>query len=99
MIVTHRTALDPNNRQETLLRQHAGHARFAWNWGLEESRRALDAGEKSATLHYRLRRVFNAVKAEIAPWTKGPSQNAAKYALIGLGETWKRYWDEREAVA
>ena len=98
MIVTHRIALDPNDCQETLLRQHAGHARFAWNWGLEESRRALDAGEKSATLHYRLRRVFNAVKAEIAPWTKGLSQNAAKYALIGLGETWKRYWDERERV-
>ena len=43
MIITHRIALDPNTRQETLLRQHAGYARFAWNWGVEESRRALDA--------------------------------------------------------
>ena len=62
MIITHRIALDPTNRQETLLRQHAGYARFAWNWGVEESRRALRAGEKSATSHYRLRPAFNVRK-------------------------------------
>ena len=45
MIVTHRIALDPNDRQETLLRQHAGYARFAWNWGVAESRRALEEEE------------------------------------------------------
>ena len=55
MIITHRIALDPNDRQEALLRQHAGYARFAWNWGIEESRRALAAREKSPTSHYRLR--------------------------------------------
>ena len=49
MIVTHRIALDLNNRQETLLRQHAGYARYAWNWCLAESKRALDAGEDLST--------------------------------------------------
>jgi len=82
--VTHRIALDPNNQQETLLRQHAGWARFAWNWGVAETRRALDAGEKSATSHYRLRPAFNRVKQYVAPWSTVLSQNAAKYALIDL---------------
>lgn len=84
MIITHRIALDPNDRQDTLLRQHAGYVRFAWNWGLSESRRALDASEKSATSRYRLRPAFNAVKRGMAPWSSALSQNPAKYALIDL---------------
>ena len=96
MIITHRIALDPNTRQETLLRQHAGHARFAWNWGVEESRRALEAVEKSPMSHYRLRPAFNAVKRAIAPWSAVLSQNPAKYALIDLAQAWERFWHERE---
>ncbi len=95
MIITHRIALDPTDRQETLLRQHAGWARFAWNWGVGETRRALDAGEKSATSHYRLRRALNCIKAGIAPWSTVLSQNAAKYALIDLAAAWERFWRER----
>ena len=98
MIVTHRIALDPNARQEALLRQHAGYARFAWNWGIEESRRALAAREKSPTSHYRLRPAFNALKRQLAPWSSALSQNAAKYALIDLHLTWDRFWRHREAV-
>ena len=98
MIITHRIALNPNAGQEKLLRQHAGYARFAWNWGVEESRRALAAREKSPTSHYRLRPAFNAVKASIAPWASGLSQNAAKYALIDLHLTWERFWRELEAA-
>ena len=98
MIITHRIALNPNAGQETLLRQHAGYARFAWNWGVEESRRALSAREKSPTSHYRLRPAFNAVKANSAPWSTALSQNAAKYALIDLHLTWDRFWRELEAA-
>ncbi|MCY4059798.1 MAG: transposase, partial [Gammaproteobacteria bacterium] len=93
--ITHRIALDPTDRQETRLRQHAGWARFAWNWGVAETRRALDAGEKSATSHYRCRPAFNRVKAGIAPWSAVLSQNAAKYALIDLGTAWARLWRAR----
>ena len=94
MKITHRIALDPTNKQQTLFRQHAGYARYAWNWGVEESRRALDAGESGATRQERLRPAFNAVKRKLAPWSGVLSQNAAKYALMGLGETWSRYWSE-----
>lgn len=98
MILTHRIALDPNDRQETLLRQHAGYARFAWNWGVAETRRALEAKEDQATSHYRLRPAFNAVKPQMAPWSGVLSQNAAKYALIDLGAAWRRFWRERETA-
>ena len=92
MLTSHRIALDPTNKQKTLLRQHAGYARFVWNWGVAECRRALDAGESSATYQQRFRPLFNAVKGELAPWSKGLSQNAAKYALIGLGDAWTQFW-------
>lgn len=96
MLITHRISLDPTNKQRTLCRQHAGYARFAWNWGVAECRRALDAGEPSATRQQRIRPLFNSLKAEMAPWSGALSQNGAKYALIDLDEAWKRYWSERE---
>ena len=98
MIATHRIALDPNARQEKLLRQHAGYARFAWNWGVEETRRAIDAVEEAPTSHYRLRPAFNAAKRDVAPWSRGLSQNAAKYALIDLAKAWERFWRQRTAA-
>ena len=96
MQITHRIALDPNDKQDSLLRQHAGYARYAWNWGVEESRRALAAGEPGATRQERLRPVFNAIKVDLAPWHGLLSQNAAKYALMAVGETWGRFWSELE---
>ena len=86
MMITHRIALDPANKQKTLLRQHAGYARFVWNWGLAECRRALDPGEPSATRQQRIRPLFNVVKTELAPWSKGLSQKAARCSLMALGE-------------
>ena len=96
MLITHRIAPDPTNKQRTLFRQHARYARFAWSWGVAECRRALDAGEPSASRQQRIRSLFNSVKAEMAPWSGALSQNGAKYALIDVGEAWKRYWSERE---
>lgn len=68
-----------------------------WNWGVEESRRASKAGEKSPS-HDRLRPAFNAAKANVAPWSTSLGQNAAKHALIDLPLVWDRFWCELEAV-
>jgi len=38
-----RFALDPNSQQRRCLARHAGAARFAYNWGLEREKAALDA--------------------------------------------------------
>ena len=38
----YKTELDPNDRQRTALLRHAGTARKAYNWGLDQKIKALD---------------------------------------------------------
>lgn len=86
MLITHRMALGLTSKQETLFLQHAVYARFVWNWGVVVSWRALDPGEPSASRQQRIRPLFNSVKDELASWSKGLSQKAARCSLMVLGE-------------
>ena len=63
LIKTHKIALVTNNRQASLLAQHAGFARFAYNSALADFKAGLDQGEwlRERTLRCR----FNAVKKEL----------------------------------
>ena len=79
----------PHREQESLFGQHAGYARFAYNWAVGEFKAGLDVGEwlPDQTLQPR----WNVVKGIIASWGAELSQNAAKYAIIDLGQaadTW-----------
>ena len=84
MMKSHRIALRPTVEQEFRFGQHAGYARFAYNWAVSEFQAGLEVeewlGERS------LRPRWNRVKALIAPWGSALSQNAAKYAIIDLGQ-------------
>jgi putative transposase len=40
----HKIRLDPTPEQEVYFRKAAGTARFVYNWGLKEVKRALDDG-------------------------------------------------------
>src|SRR5579884_3511128 len=42
----YRFALDPTPAQEQRLRSHAGAARYAWNWGLDQCRKRYEAERK-----------------------------------------------------
>ena len=89
---SHRVALKPTAEQEVLFGQHAGYARFAYNWALGEFRAGLDVGEWLSERTLRPR--WNKVKGMIAPWASPLSQNAAKYAIIAFGqaaEGWGEY--------
>ena len=89
---SHRVALKPTPEQESLLGQHAGYVRFAYNWALGEFRAGLDVGEWLSERTLRPR--WNRVKGMIAPWGAVLSQNAAKYAIIDFGqaaESWGEY--------
>ena len=86
---SHRVALKPTPEQESLFSQHAGYARFAYNWAVGEFKAGLDVGEWLPDQTLRPR--WNVVKSIIAPWGTKRSQNAAKYAIIDLGQaadTW-----------
>ena len=86
---SHRVALKPTPEQESLFSQHAGYARFAYNWAVGEFKAGLDVGEWLPDQTLRPR--WNVVKGIIAPWGAELSQNAPKYAIIDLGQaadTW-----------
>ena len=88
----HRIALKPTAEQEVLFGQHAGYARFAYNWALGEFRAGLLVGEWLSERTLRPR--WNIVKRIIAPWGTNLSQNSAKYAVIDFGqaaEGWGEY--------
>ena len=79
----YKTELDLNNEQTTLCLQHAGAARFAYNWGLREIIQARARGEKKPTaidLHKKL----NALKATEFPWMYESSKCAPQEALRNL---------------
>ena len=81
---SHRVALKPTPEQETLFNQHAGYARFAYNWAVAEFKAGLDVGEWLSERTLRPR--WNKVKSMIVPWGLELSQNAAKYTVIDFGQ-------------
>ncbi len=88
----HRIALKPTPEQESLFGQHAGYARYAYNWAVGEFKAGLDVGEWLSERTLRPR--WNKVKAMITPWSASLSQNAAKYAIIDFGQaagSWGTY--------
>ena len=94
----HRVALKPTPEQEVRFGQHAGYARFAYNWAVGEFKAGLDVGEWLN--HQSLRPRWNRVKGIIAPWAAELSQNAAKYAIIDFGQAsaaWGKYRKRQKA--
>lgn len=78
-----KTELNLNNEQITACLQHAGTARFAFNWGLRETIEAHKRGEKKPSaidLHKKL----NALKATEFAWMYKSSKCAAQEALRNL---------------
>ena len=92
----HKVALAPTPEQEDLFGQHAGYARFAYNWAVGEFKAGLDVGEWLTDKTLRPR--WNVVKKFIAPWGAELSQNAAKYAIIDLGQAATSWGEYRKRV-
>ncbi len=92
----HRIGLLPTPEQEAAFGQHAGYARFAYNWAVSEFKAGLDVGEWLSERTLRPR--WNRVKDIIAPWCRGLSQNAAKYAIIDFGQAADAWGAYRQRV-
>ena len=99
MIVAHKIALDPNNKQATYFARAAGTARFAYNWALAEWQRQYAAWKADNSLpkpsQQSLRRQLNAIKREQFPWMLEVTKNAPQMAIIQLGEAFKNFWAGR----
>ena len=98
MLRSHRIALSPAGWRDLLFRQHAGYARYAFNWAIDEFSASLSVGDWCNDLNLRPR--FNAVKHLIAPWAVALSQNASKGAIIDAGQAiaaWGQYRQQLKA--
>jgi putative transposase len=78
-----KTELDLNNKQKTACLQHAGAARFAYNWGLARKKAAFGSGEKTPSA-IDLHRELNALKKSQLAWMYDVSKCAPQEALRDL---------------
>ncbi len=80
---TQQIELNANNKQSTLMAQHAGYARVAFNFALSSFKVGLDDDEWRTYVD--IKREFNAVKYDKFHWSSDLSQNASKNAIHNFG--------------
>lgn len=90
--------LEPTDVQAQRLRQMCGCARFVWNYGLAETQRILDSGQKLPS-YAELCKMLTAVKGmpETAFLSEGYTDNLQQ-KLKDLHGAWKRCFDKRLAA-
>ena len=87
----YKTELDLNNRQMTACRQHAGAARWAYNWGLRIKQERYTASKRSPTA-IELHRELNALKKAEIPWMYSVSKCAPQEALWNLDAAFQQFF-------
>lgn len=99
MLMGHRIALDPNDRQATYLARASGTARFAYNWALAEWNKQYEEHKKDPVKpkpsEGALRRLLNSIKREQFPWMLEVTKNAPQMAIIQLGKAFKNFFAGR----
>jgi|SRR5215469_1357219 len=80
----YKTELDLTDRQLTACKQHAGAARWAYNWGLQVKQHRYKATNTSPTA-IELHRELNALKKTDVPWMYQVSKCAPQEALWNAG--------------
>lgn len=92
MLLAHKIAIDPTVAQRILLAQHAGTARFVYNWGLAEWNRQYKCGLKPTA--NKLAVQFNAVKYEFFPWLAGVARDAHSRPFADLQVAFSRFFNK-----
>ena len=87
----YRTELALNDRQMTACRQHAGAARWAYNWGLRVKQERYTASKKSPTA-IELHRELNGLKKTDVPWMYQVSKCAPQEALWNLDAAFNNFF-------
>jgi putative transposase len=87
----YQTELDLNDQQITACKQHAGAARWAYNWGLRVKQERYTAIKKSPTA-IALHRELNALKKTQVPWMYDVSKCAPQEALWNLDAAFAHFF-------
>jgi len=92
----YRFALDPTPAQEQKLRSHAGAARYAWNWGLDQCQKRY-AAEKKWYSAVDLHRIWNQVKRQNPrlAWWKENSKCVYQEAFRNLDRALENFLDSK----
>ncbi|MBD2290098.1 IS200/IS605 family element transposase accessory protein TnpB [Microcystis wesenbergii FACHB-1317] len=96
MLLGFKTELKLNNQQSSLLAQHAGTARHAWNWGLALTKQILDHNKANPDDKIKFPTAIDLHKWLVAlvksehDWYYKVSKYAPQYALRALADAWKR---------
>jgi putative transposase len=90
VILAHRIALDPTEKQKEYFWQACGTARFVWNWALAEWNDRYDLGANTDAGE--IKRYFNSFKYEAFPWLKNIHRDAHAQPFAALGKAWKAYF-------
>ena len=110
VVQAYRFALDPTARQGAVLASHCGAVRVAFNWGLARVRANLAQREAERSYGipedrltpalswsmYGLRKRWNQVKDEVAPWWAGNSKEAFACGLARLADALANWRDSRQ---
>lgn len=92
----YKVEIDPNNKQRTALRCHAGCARYAYNWGLSrkiESYRDTGKSPNNIDLHRELNKLKKADPDKGGvPWMYNVSKCAPQEALRDLDKAFKNFF-------
>lgn len=90
MLLVHKIALKPNNKQVTYFKKACGVARFAYNWGLAEWKKQYESGGKPSEIS--LRKKLNAIKKTEFPWMQEVTKVAPQQAIKNLGSAFNRFF-------
>lgn len=85
------TELDLNDQQVTACKQHAGAARYAYNWGLRQKQERYRATGKSPYA-IELHRELNVLKKSDVPWMYQVSKCAPQEALRNLDSAFSHFF-------
>jgi len=90
----YRYELNPNNSQRTSLLQHAGVARFTYNWGLEQriTRFKTNQGVARFTDAMKQHKLLTSLKKTQFPWMYECSKCASQEALRDLNKAFKNFY-------
>lgn len=93
--------LEPTAEQAAKFRRDCGARRFAYNWAVAETRRVFEhgreTGEHDDTVwsHYALRKRWNQVKDEVAPWWAECSKEAYSGGIADAVTGLKNWHDSK----
>ena len=91
IIKGYKTELKPNNKQVTALLQHAGAARFTYNWGLKQKQLAYENKQKTPNA-MELHRRLNALKKTDFSWMYDVSKCSPQEALRNLDKAYDNFF-------